>query len=57
MRYCDYSRRFGEALGIVFQLQDDRLGLFGDEVSIGKSVGSDIKEGKKHSIFSLYRTE
>jgi len=38
---------FGEALGIVFQLQDDRLGLFGDEGSIGKSVGSDIKEGKK----------
>jgi geranylgeranyl diphosphate synthase type I len=38
---------FGEALGIVFQLQDDRLGLFGDEQSIGKSVGSDLKEGKK----------
>jgi len=38
---------FGEALGIVFQLQDDRLGLFGDERSIGKPVGSDIKEGKK----------
>jgi geranylgeranyl diphosphate synthase type I len=38
---------FGEALGIVFQLQDDRLGLFGDEQSIGKPVGSDIKEGKK----------
>jgi len=38
---------FGEALGIVFQLQDDRLGLFGDENSIGKSIGSDIREGKK----------
>ena len=38
---------FGEALGIIFQLQDDRLGLFGDEASIGKPVGSDIKEGKK----------
>ncbi len=38
---------FGEALGIVFQLQDDRLGLFGTEQSIGKPVGSDIKEGKK----------
>jgi geranylgeranyl diphosphate synthase type I len=38
---------FGEALGIVFQLQDDRLGLFGNEQCIGKAVGSDIKEGKK----------
>lgn len=39
--------RFGESLGIVFQLQDDRLGLFGDETAIGKPVGSDLKEGKK----------
>ncbi len=38
---------FGEALGIVFQLQDDRLGLFGNEQCIGKALGSDIKEGKK----------
>ncbi len=38
---------FGEALGIVFQLQDDRLGLFGDEQCIGKALGSDMKEGKK----------
>lgn len=38
---------YGEALGIVFQLQDDRLGLFGDENSLGKSIGSDIREGKK----------
>ena len=39
--------RFGESLGIVFQLQDDRLGIFGDETVIGKPVGSDLKEGKK----------
>jgi len=38
---------FGEALGIVFQLQDDRLGLFGNEQCIGKALGSDMKEGKK----------
>ena len=34
-------------LGIVFQLQDDYLGLFGSEELIGKPIGSDIREGKK----------
>jgi geranylgeranyl diphosphate synthase, type I len=39
--------RLGESLGILFQLRDDELGLFGDEASIGKGVGSDLREGKK----------
>lgn len=37
---------FGESLGIAFQIQDDILGVFGDEKELGKSNKSDIEEGK-----------
>jgi len=38
--------RFGEHLGIAYQIQDDILGIFGDEKKMGKSVTSDIEENK-----------
>ena len=40
-------RDFAIPIGIAFQLQDDILGLFGDEAKIGKPVTSDLGEGKK----------
>jgi geranylgeranyl diphosphate synthase type I len=43
----DRLYRLGEKLGIVFQLKDDELGLFGSEEETGKSLGSDLEENKK----------
>ena len=37
----------GEKMGIIFQLRDDELSLFGDEDETGKSLGSDLEENKK----------
>lgn len=37
----------GESLGILFQLKDDELGLFGSTEMIGKPVASDIRQNKK----------
>ena len=39
--------RFAIPLGIVFQIQDDILGMFGDEKTTGKSASSDLKQGKQ----------
>jgi geranylgeranyl diphosphate synthase type I len=37
----------GHGLGLLFQLKDDELGLYGTEEEIGKPVGSDLRECKK----------
>jgi geranylgeranyl diphosphate synthase type II len=38
---------FGRLLGIAYQLVDDLLGLYGDEATLGKPVGGDMREGKQ----------
>ena len=38
--------KFGEQIGLAFQLQDDLLDSYGDE-RLGKAIGGDILEGKK----------
>ncbi len=39
--------KLGETLGLLFQLKDDELGLFGNPQKTGKPVSSDLREGKK----------
>ena len=39
-------RSFGQYLGLAFQVQDDILGIWGDEAVTGKSAASDLVEGK-----------
>ena len=39
--------RFGESVGLAFQLQDDMLDVYGDFKSFGKKIGGDILCNKK----------
>ena len=38
--------KYGEYLGLAFQIADDLLDFTGDEATMGKPVGSDLREGK-----------
>jgi geranylgeranyl diphosphate synthase type I len=39
--------RYGDAVGLAFQMRDDVLGLFGDPAVTGKSCLDDLREGKR----------
>ena len=43
----DNLYKFGEKLGLAFQLQDDLLDVYGDPAVFGKNIGGDITSNKK----------
>lgn len=42
--------RFGEELGMAYQIQDDMLDLIGDELALGKPTLTDLRGGKKSVV-------
>lgn len=48
-------RAIGRRIGIVYQLRDDVLGVFGDEQETGKSVLGDLREGKETLLINTAR--
>jgi geranylgeranyl diphosphate synthase type I len=45
--------KLGEKIGVIFQIKDDEIGILGDQVEIGKPVGSDIRQNKKTLLRTL----
>jgi len=50
---------FGRELGLAFQIQDDVLGIWGDEALTGKSTEGDVATRKKSwpAVYALERSE
>lgn len=46
----------GDQLGLVYQLSDDKLGIYGEEAATGKSSSSDVLSGKK-TLYYFYLTK
>jgi geranylgeranyl diphosphate synthase type II len=47
---CALIGRFGEELGLAFQVKDDLLDAFGDPAITGKQRGGDLRAGKRTSL-------
>ncbi|WP_081323260.1 polyprenyl synthetase family protein [Microbacterium testaceum] len=48
-------QRFGQRLGLAYQLVDDLIGAFGSASAAGKDEGSDLREAKKTHLIVLAR--
>ncbi len=47
--------RFGYAMGLAFQIQDDLLDFIADETMLGKKIGSDFRMDKKTYVLLKYK--
>lgn len=48
-------KEFGYNVGVAFQMQDDLLGIYSDDLVLGKNVGSDIEEFKQTILYSYVK--
>ncbi|MBK9984374.1 MAG: polyprenyl synthetase family protein [Saprospiraceae bacterium] len=48
---ADILYKYGENIGIAFQVRDDILDVFGDSKLTGKQTGGDILRGKKNFLY------
>ncbi len=48
---CNALGDYGRNVGMVFQLRDDWLNVYGDPVEMGKPIGTDLKLGDKILMF------
>ena len=44
---AQFLQRFGQEIGLAFQIQDDVLGIWGDSAVTGKAAGNDVLRKKK----------
>ncbi|WP_348788107.1 polyprenyl synthetase family protein [Leifsonia sp. NPDC080035] len=51
----DVLAEYGRLVGVAFQLGDDLLGVFGSEAVTGKSVVSDLRQGKQTTLVAFAR--
>lgn len=45
--YLESIKKFANNLGLAFQLQDDLLDIIAEEKEFGKTIGGDIRQGKR----------